>query len=181
MRKSGHLSMDNIEVLKNTVSASSPKLTAFNTLAQAIENSWQDEPLSEDDETRHTDFLARFWGELVKVRPEFGRMSLRDRRELRGTSIAGTALSIHGVIAVADTLFRNDLDPATSLAGLRSTVVVDQQSVDYFSYENPVWQRIGVLVPSTDSDGNQRLSLRMSFQTRQAMGKELKAKLSLPN
>ncbi len=180
MRKSGHLSMDNIEVLKNTVSASSAKLTAFNTLAQAIENSWLDEPLSDADEARHTDFLARFWGELVKVRPEFGRISLKDRRDLRGTSMAGTALSIHGVIAVADALFRNGINPATSLAGLRSAVVVDGRDADYFSYENPVWQRIGVLVPSTDSGGNQRLSLRMSFQTREAIGKELKAKLGLP-
>ena len=37
MQRSAHLSINNIEPFKNTVSASSPKLMAFNTLAQAIE------------------------------------------------------------------------------------------------------------------------------------------------
>ena len=68
--------------------------------------------MSEADEDAQVEFLVDFWNALVKVRPEFGRLSLKDRRELRGTSIAGTALSIHGAIAVADSLWRNKQDPA---------------------------------------------------------------------
>jgi hypothetical protein len=182
MRKSAHLGLDNIEVLKNNVSASSPKLTAFNTLAGAIETAWQDEPFTPAEEQAHVDFLARFWDELVKVRPEFGRLSMSDRRQLRGSSVAGTALSIYGAVAVADSLHRNKLDPATKLAGLNSTVKLDDgREVDYFSYDNPVWQRIGVIVSATDDAGNVSLSLRMSFQTRDAIGKELKTKLALPS
>lgn len=179
MNQSGHLSMDNIEVLKNNVSASSPKLTAFNTLSQAIETFWEDEPLNQPDEANQIQFLADFWNELVKVRPEFGRMSLKDRKAIRGSSVAGTALSIHGVIAVASAMYQDDLDPAKLLGGLKDTVIVGGRRVDYFSYENPVWQRIGVLVASTDESGAEHLSLRMSFQTRQAVGKELKAKLGM--
>ena len=181
MLGSGHLTIDNIEVFTNTVSASSPKLMAFNTLVQAIEGSWQDEPMSEADEDAQAKFLIDFWNALVKVRPEFGRLSLKDRRELRGASIAGTALSIHGAIAIADSLWRNKQDPAATLAGLKDEVTVGGRLVDYLSYENPIWERIGVIVPATDASGATRLTLRMSFQTRAAIGKEFKSKLGLPD
>jgi hypothetical protein len=179
---SPHLTIDNIEVFTNTVSASSPKLMAFNTLVQAIEGSWQDEPMSQSDEDAQVRFLIEFWNALVTERPEFGRLSLKDRRDLRGTSIAGTALSIHGAIAVADSLWRNKLDPASSLAGLNDTVGEEGgRSVDYLSYDNPTWERIGVIVPATDASGATRLTLRMSFQTRAAIGKEFISKLGLPS
>jgi hypothetical protein len=178
---SGHLTIDNVEVFTNTVSASSPKLLAFNTLVQAIAGSWQDEPMGETDEDAQAEFLVGFWNALVKVRPEFGRLSLKDRRDLRGSSLAGTALSVHGVMAVADSLWQGHLDPAASLSGLKDTVVVGGRRVDYLSYENPLWGQIGLLVPATDTAGVTRLTLRMSFQTRDAIGKEFKAKLGLPN
>lgn len=179
MQDSPHLGLDNVEVLRNNVSASSSKMIAFNTLSQAMETFWQSEPLDEDEERAQVRFLVNFWDELVKVRREFGRLSKTDRQKVRGSSLAGTAVSIHGLIAVADVLYRKEL-PLTSLSRLASEVSVDGRSVDYFSYDNPNWLQIGVLVMAKDKDGNDRKQLRMSFQTRSAMGKELKRKLELP-
>ncbi|MCL3863003.1 DNA sulfur modification protein DndB [Actinotalea sp. K2] len=187
MKSSRHLGQDNIEVLTNTVSASSHKLAAYNTLSQAIETFWQAEPVTEEDVREHAEWLKEAWDALVAVRPEFGRLTKAKRQELRGQSMAGTAVSIHGIVAVMYAMWRDGVDPATAFKALDATETVDvdldgkayTQEVDYFSYENPVWQRIGILIPSPDKEGNERLTLRMSFQTRTAMGKELKTKMGL--
>lgn len=181
MQDSPHLGINNVEVLRNTVSASSSKLMAFNTLSQAIETFWKSDPLDDEDVLRaQARFLVDFWDELVKIRPEFGRLAKSDRQNLRGTSVAGTAVSIHGIIATADTMYRHGI-PFSALARLASEVVVDGgKPVDYFSYDNPIWQQIGVLVLATDNAGRESKQLRMSFQTRTAMAKELKRKLDLP-
>jgi hypothetical protein len=180
MQGSPHLGLDNVEVLTNTVSASSHKLVAFNTLSQAIEQSWSGEPLDEAEESNQVEFLIGFWDELVKVRREFGRLTKADRQSLRGSSIAGTAISIHGVIAAADELYKNDVDPESVLGELNSKVELDDGTVvDYFSYDNPLWLRLGVLVQAPDKNGVVRKQLRMSFQTRREMGAELRRKLGL--
>lgn len=179
MMKSPHLGLDNVEVLRNTVSASSNKLCAFNTLSQAMETFWQGEPLTEAEELAQALFVVKFWDELVAVRPEFGRLTTEGRKRVRGSSIAGTALSVHGLIAVADMLNRNRIDPASVLPRLKEKVKVAGRQVDYFSYDNPLWLRIGVLALAEGKDGTQRKQLRVSFPSRRAMADELKRKLGL--
>ena len=179
---SSHLGIDNIEVQSNTVSANSAKLAAFNTLSQAVETFWSNEPLDELAEKDDAKFLTDFWDVLVEVRPEFGVLSKADRQAVRGSSIAGTAISIHGVIALADAMRAGDV-PLDALNQLKSSVIVSDgdkdRLVDYFSYENPLWTDIGVLVLAQGKDGNPRKTLRMSFQTRKAIGVALKDKLSV--
>lgn len=180
MEKSRHLGLDNVEVLTNTVSASSHKLVAFNTLSQAIETSWRGEPLGEQDLERQSDFLVMFWDALVDVRSEYGRLTKSQRQQFRGTSVSGTALSIHGLIAAASSMYEHSILPGKVLPKLRDTVEVDGERVDYFDYRNPVWLQNGVLVQAPDKDGVIRKQLRMSFQTRREMASELKRKLELP-
>jgi hypothetical protein len=179
---SAHLGIDNIEVQSNTVSANSHKLAAFNTLSQAVEAFWTGDPIDETGEKADAGYLIDFWDELVNVRPEFGRMSKTERHEVRGSSVAGTALSIHGVVALADAM-RIAGAPLMALAALRDKVTINdtgqERKVDYFDYDNPLWTTIGVLVFSKDRAGNVRKTLRMSFQTRKAMGVALIDKLGL--
>jgi len=143
---SPHLGVDNVEVLKNTVSASSSKLVAFNTLTQAMESLWHGDPINTLEEQAQAKYLVDFWDTLVAVRREFGRLGKSERQALRGTSMAGTALSVHGVIAVADEIYKRGLDPRTVLARLAEPEYLGGEPVDYFSYDNPVWARIGALV-----------------------------------
>jgi hypothetical protein len=116
---------------------------------------------------------------LPRHQCEFGRLTTERRKQVRGSSIAGTALSVHGLIAVADALFRYGIDPATVLPKLNDTVEVDGAEVDYFSYDNPLWLRIGVLALAESKDGTQRKQLRVSFPSRRAMAAELKRKLGV--
>lgn len=176
---SPHLGIDNVEVLKNAVSASSSKLFAFNTLAQAMEAFWGGEPINQVEEEAQVKFLVQFWDALVSVRKEFGRLGKTDRQALRGSSMAGTALSIHGAIAVASELYKRDLDASSVLAPLAEPVYNGGEKIDYFSYDNPTWLKIGALSMSEDKAGNARKTLRMSFQTRKAVADELKRQVGL--
>ncbi len=180
MEKSRHLTLDNIEVLTNTVSASSHKLVAFNTLSQAMEGFWRGEPVDEQALDEQADFLVLFWDELVKVRPEYGRLTKSQRQQIRGSSMSGTALSVHGLIAVASAMFKHHIDPATVLPKLKEPVIVNGESLDYFDYNNPAWVQSGILVFAPDAEGNIKKQQRMSFQTRREMAAELVRKLSLP-
>jgi hypothetical protein len=179
---SPHLGIDNVEVQGNTVSANSHKLAAFNTLSQAVEGFWSGDPIDEAGEKADSKYLIDFWDELVTVRPEFGKLSKTERQEVRGSSMAGTALSIHGAVALADAMRRTET-PLSALRALRDAVTINEggreRKVDYFDYDNPLWTSIGALVLSQDKAGATRKSLRMSFQTRKAVGGALVAKLGL--
>ncbi|MFF2243301.1 DNA sulfur modification protein DndB [Arthrobacter sp. NPDC058130] len=174
LQNSPHLGVDNVEVLKNAVSASSSKLFAFNTLTQAMESFWHGDPVNKTEEEAQGRFLVDYWDALVSIRPEFGRLGKTERTALRGTSMAGTALSIHGIIAIAYEIYKRDLNSQEVLAPLAEPVYTDGDRVDYFSYKNPVWTKLGALV---DTNGKQQL--RMSFQTRRTVAAELKRRLGL--
>jgi len=51
--------------------------------------------------------------------------------------------------------------------------------VDLFSRENPIWEQIGVLVPSRQKSGQKVFTLRNARQTRDAMLKTLEGVLDL--
>jgi len=186
MENSRHLGLDNVEVLSNTVSGSSHKLVAFNTLAQAMETFWTGEPITPKDLEDQSAFLVGFWDALVTARPEYGRLTKSKRQEFRGKSISATAVSIHGLIAAASSMFKHRIESASVMSRLRDTVEVkDPESsetvtVDYFDYRNPIWADNGVLALAPDKSGVIQKQLRMSFQTRRAMAAELCRKLDVP-
>lgn len=177
---SAHLTFNNVEVLKNSVSASSAKLFAFNTLSKALEDHWSDIPHNVASRDEQVAYLIKFWDQLVEVRPEFGRVSIDDRRKLRGSSIAGSALSIHGIIAIAADIWRTEDRDLECLKRLAEPATAGNGTpVDYFAYKNPDWQSMGVLVSSVTASGEARLTIRSSFQTRKAVADALLAKVGL--
>jgi hypothetical protein len=183
--RSPHLGVRNIEILSNSVSKNSPKLTSFNTISIAIEQGWLHTPFDADEAEMkaQTQWLVEAWDALVKVRPEFGRTDLRQRQQWRHESIAGTAVSIHGVVAVLSAIY-----PSTDFSVLSKLKVrvplpdppgqptLDGQPrfCDFFSTENPVWQAEGIVM-----QGKNGLLTRMSFQTRKAMASILRKQLGL--
>lgn len=178
VRNSKHL-RHNVEILKNSVSASSAKIFAFNTLSKAMQDHWSDIPYSAEDRDEQVAFLIDFWDHLVDVRPEFGMLPIEKRKEIRGSSLAGTALSIHGVVAVAARIWATEDKDMACLKVLAEPAKTGNgaHDVDYFSYSNPMWQRLGVLVSSVTSAGDTRLTVRSSFQTRKAVADSLVARV----
>lgn len=184
---SPHLGAKNVEVFGNTVSKNSPKLTSFNTISLAIEQGWTHTPFdgNETEMQVQSAWLVNAWDELVKVRPEFGYVSVKQRQQFRQDNLAGSALSVHGVIAVFSALYPGTnfsdlakLNAKVSLVDEHGTPMRDgagqPRSVDFFSHENPEWERQGILV-----QGKKGLTTRMSFQTRKAMTEVLRKQLGL--
>lgn len=175
--RSPHLGAKNIEVFGNTVSKNSPKLTSFNTISLAIEQNWTHTPFDPDDADfiAQAEWLVEAWNELVKVRPEFGYVNLKQRQQWRQDTLAGSALSIHGIVGILAAIYPNK--DFSTLAGLRAQLpLVDTAGnalldgagharlCDFFDHQNPIWEREGILVP-----GKNGLVTRQSFPTRKAM------------
>lgn len=158
VNRSEHLGQDNVEVLSNSVSASSYKLTAFNTISRAIENYWAGGPVTTADIEAQSQWLISAWASLVEYRPEFGKISTPARQEQRKSNIASTAVVIFGLIGAMSTMYAEKKDPAVAFAKIART---DGQ--DVFAWDNPIWASAGVVVA-----GDKRPTTRNSYQARRA-------------
>jgi hypothetical protein len=162
---SEHLGQDNVEVLSNSVSSRSNKLTAFNTISKGLELFWAAGPVTNADVEAQAAWLISAWKSLVKVRPEFGILPTPARQGVRATSVAGSGVSIHAVIAAMSALYSQSIDPDEAFDRLKQRPT---ESVDFFAFANPVWANAGVIAKS-GNDGN--YSVRTSYPTRRAAAK----------
>jgi len=170
---SEHLGQDNIEVLSNSVSASSHKLTAYNTISRALETSWKGGPVTAADVEAQSSWLISAWHSLVKVRPEFGKLSTPVRQQQRKNNIGSTAVVIYGLIGAMSTMYAEHVDPETAFQALAVTDDAD----DLFSWDNPLWVRAGVVTPTGTDSGT--VTTRNSFPARRAATRVLKEIMDL--
>lgn len=173
---SEHLGQDNIEVLSNSVSASSHKLTAFNTISRALETSWKGGPVTPADVEAQSSWLISAWDSLARVRPEFGKLSVPARVAQRKRNISSTAVAIYGLIGTMSTMYAQHIDPE---AAFKALAVDDDGDAgdDVFDYDNPIWSRAGVVVPSGAEKAS--LSTRNSFPARRAAVRVLQEMMSI--
>lgn len=171
VNKSQHLGQDNVEVLSNSVSASSYKLTAFNTISQAIETSWKGGPVTSADVAAQASWLIDAWDALVRVRPEFGKISTPERQDQRRRSIASSAVAIYGIIGAMSTMYVRHIHPATAFTAIAHR----DTDPDLFDWSNPVWTQAGVVTPGEKG----KLTTRNSFQARRAAIRILRTEMGL--
>jgi DNA-sulfur modification-associated len=169
---SEHLGQDNVEVLSNSVSASSHKLTAFNTISRAIETSWKGGPVTAADVEAQSSWLISAWDSLVRVRPEYGKLSTPARQAQRSDTIASTAVVIYGLIGAMSAMYTDHVDPDVAFKAIAS-----KEDNDLFSWHNPVWAAAGVVTPSGSGTGT--LGTRNSFPARRAAIRVLREAMSL--
>jgi hypothetical protein len=55
----------------------------------------------------------------------------------------------------------------------------DGKTYDFFAWDNPVFQRAGIIVPALTKKGETKLTVRNSHQTRRAMADVLAAKVGV--
>ncbi len=162
---SEHLGQDNVEVLSNSVSSRSNKLTAFNTISKGIELFWSAGPVTNADVQAQSAWLISAWDSLVRARPEFGIMSTPARQGVRATTVAGSGVSIHAIIAAMSALYTQSVDPDQAFAKLEKQ---PQEDFDFFSFTNPIWAEAGIIAKG-GGDGN--YTVRTSYPTRRAAAK----------
>lgn len=158
---SEHLGQDNVEVLANSVSASSHKLTAFNTISRAIETSWKGGPVTTADVEAQSSWLISAWDSLVKVRPEYGKLSTPARQAQRKNTIATSAVVIYGLVGAMSTMYADHVDPDVAFKA-----IAPKDEDDFFAWSNHVWGTAGIVTPSGSGAG--KLTTRNSFPARRA-------------
>jgi hypothetical protein len=162
-------------VLSNSVSASSHKLTAYNTISRALETSWKGGPVTAADVEAQSSWLISAWDSLVKVRPEYGKLSTPARQAQRSKSIASTAVAIHGLIGAMSTMYAEHIDPEMAFKALGT----DNGKSDVFAWENKIWSRAGVVTPTGSDSGT--MTTRNSFPARRAAIRVLQDIMGLSN
>ena len=169
VRRNTHLTEANVETVSNTLSSKNPRLTAFNTLSVACEQTFGDVIDGEIDAV--VDYLVAFWDALVDVRSELDLQPRPRRKEIRKTLLSGSALAIHGYIGLARRMRDDELD----LAHLRALAGPDADR--FLALVNPHWQELGIVVPGTNKRGDRTLGVRNAIQTRRAMADALVARV----
>lgn len=200
VEKSPHLGLDNIETVYNTVSSSSSKLVAYNTLHTAFADHYQVDLESQEDLDREVDWLVDAWAELQQVLPEIGKIGKSKAQKIRDTMVVRSAVVVYGYVGIICKIREKGEDPSVLLPKLAGKVVLGNDSaetllsetgkitprfgagehVDFFSQGNPLWQQIGLLVPVQDqTTGVTRLQIRNARQTRQAVTETLAGRIGL--
>ena len=169
---SQHLGQDNVEVLANSVSASSHKLTAYNTISNALETSWKGGPITAADVEDQSSWLISAWDSLVKARPEYGKLSIPARQEQRTKTVSHSAVVIYGLIGAMSAMYTAHVDPDVAFKAIAA-----DGGIDLFAWDNPVWAAAGVVTPSGTGKG--ALSTRNSFPARRAAIRVLREAMGL--
>lgn len=148
---STHLT-DNVILNSNQVMTQAKELTSFNTLSEALRQTWRDKPESADAEREIARFLIDFYDKAAKVRPELSNgFSSSERKASRESNWMSRQIIFYGLFAVAFRLWREGtigphglsvldvLDRKVTLktVGLRHNVGA---TVDFFDFDNPLWE-----------------------------------------
>jgi hypothetical protein len=159
---SEHLGQDNIEVLANSVSAGSHKLTAFTTISRALETSRKGGPVTAAyDVEAQSSSLISARDSLVKVCPQYGKVSTPARQDQRSANIASTTVVIYGLIGAMSTVYAEHIDPDVAFKEL----VTNDDGAHIFAWDNEIWSRAGVVTPSGPTG---HADQRNSFPARRA-------------
>jgi hypothetical protein len=177
VRRSPYLKEDNVETVTNTLSMKNPRLAAFNTLASGFEEAWAD--IDPDDVEKVVAWFIEYWDKLVSVLPELNRLSLPQRQKSRRESLVSWAIAIQGYIRLARRFYDEGRDLAL-LEKLSETYTDGEASYNFFAWNNPLFQKAGIMVPTVNKSGQSKLTARNSHQTRRAMADVLAEKVGLP-
>jgi len=178
---------DNVDTIRDRLSKRNNRLCAFNTLSVAFEIYWADcNPEEEETFKASVDYVIQFWNKLAAVRPELARLDIARRKRVRETLLVDSALAISAYVAIARKMQDQQIDLARLErlgkpvnVTVKSAAGEEQREIDLFSRDNPVWEQIGILVPSTKKGGQKAFTLRNARQTREAMLKTLEKVLTL--
>jgi hypothetical protein len=177
---------DNVDTIRDRLSKKNPRLCAFNTLNGAFENYWSDcDAENEKALNADVEYLVQFWNKLAAVRPELSKLEIGRRKRVRETLLVDSALAISAYVAIGRKMHDRGLD-LSLLDKLGQPIRIHPhddaeptREIDLFSRDNPAWERLGILVPSTKKTGQKVFTLRNARQTREAMLKALEGALAL--
>jgi DNA-sulfur modification-associated len=134
---------NHVELVTNTVSSNSTKITTFNVLATAVKEAFRD--LDDSNSAEIEAYLHDFLNHLARVRREVGYLPLSSRQAIRAQSIGDSGLAIYAYIALAGEIRTRD-DWQLYVNRLGEVYRHFDQAVgevvfdgDLMSRDNPLW------------------------------------------
>jgi hypothetical protein len=111
-------------------------------------------------------------------------LDITRRKRVRETLLVDSALAISAYVAIARKMrdrgaHLSALDKLGQPVTVKNPISREERQVDLFSRENPIWEQLGILVPSTKRSGEKVFTLRNARQTREAMHNVLDGVLGL--
>jgi hypothetical protein len=200
LEQSPHLGVDNVETVQNSISKSSSKLVAYNTLHTAFETNWKidlNDQASLDSEVK---WVVGAFDDLAQVLP-VGKVGKAAAQKLRDSSVVRSAVLVQGYIALMCQIREFNGSPAEYFQKLPGSITLEADSaetvfkdgeivprfragevVDFFSYGNPLWRETGFLLPNVDKKtGLTKMGMFNARQQRNAVTAALRERVGLPD
>lgn len=199
--QSPHLGLDNVETVQNSISKSSSKLAAYNTLHTAFEGNWNIDLNDQASLDREVKWVVDALDDLVEALPQVGKVGKATAQKLRDNSVVRSAVLVQAYIALLCQIREIDGSPAEYFQKLPGTVTLEADSpetvlrdgdivprfrkgevLDFFSYGNPLWNKTGFLLPNEDKKtGVTKMGMFNARQQRNAVTAALRERVGLPD
>jgi hypothetical protein len=200
LEESPHLGVDNVETVQNSISKSSSKLVAYNTLHTAFETNWKIDLNDQAGLNQEVKWVVDAFDDLAQVLP-VGKVGKAAAQKLRDSSVVRSAVLVQGYISLMcqireiggspEEYFQKLPGNVTLEADSEETVLKDGEIVprfrkgevvDFFSYGNPLWRQTGFLLPSVDKKtGVTKMGMFNARQQRNAVTAALRERVGLPD
>ena len=152
---------DNVNRVTDRLTPKNPQVITLSTLREMMKTLSSAEALDNPEMEGLATVAATFYDLFAKIRPELGRLSASERRDVRERLIVDAASMMHGYAALM-----RDFNDSITEEGLKKAIpewekklkrfspecqyVFDTWSGDLFAKANPLWQKIGVVKPGKD-------------------------------
>jgi hypothetical protein len=178
---------DNVNRVTDKLVAKNPQVITLSTLREMMKSFASEDALDSSELDGIAAVAAQFYDLLAEVRPELGRISAPERRNVREGFLVDSAVMMHGYAAVM-----RDYNDDLAKMGSRKTVEewrsrlkrlaperrykFEKWSGDLFEKENPLWRELGIVKPGA---GGTRLTVLNTGSARSQCGRVLRQLLSL--
>ena len=175
----------NVNRVTDRLTSKNAQIVTLSTLRTMVETyfSRSDAPTPAEAEEAATR-MSQFYELLVQVRPELGVLTLAERVAVRQQSLVDQAVMMHGYAALMRA-YASEFAHEGRVAAARwerrlrrlsasDAYRVGRWSGDFFSRENPMWARVGVLQQTKSG----RLAVSNTRQTREVVAQALLGRLA---
>jgi hypothetical protein len=152
----------NVNRVTDKLTGRNPQVLTLSTLREMMKSFASTDELDASELAGMAAIAAQFYDMLAKVRPELGRLSVTERKEIRVAKIVDSAVMMHGYAALMSDYYndlsalgtskaRSEWNRKLSRLGGETTYSFGKRwRGDLFDKRNPLWQRIGIAKPGRD-------------------------------
>ncbi len=190
-----------METVQNSISKSSSKLVAYNTLHTAFDTGWRIDLNDQASLDKEIKWVVDAFDDLARALP-IGKVGEAAAQKLRDSSVVRSAVLVQGYIALMCEIRELDGSPEEYFQKLPGSITLEADSaetvrdkdgeivprfcagevVDFFSYANPIWRETGFLRPNVDKKtGLTKMGMFNARQQRNNVIAVLRERVGLPD